>query len=79
MADPSARDVRLHGYWQVGRVALDEEGFRKLVRGEVVELRTADDHRVELILSDIGFGRMVDAVNEAIIEAPAPKRWRDDP
>lgn len=64
------RGLRAH------RVALDEEGFRALVRGEVVRLRTADDHLVELILSDIGFGRMVDAVNAAIIEAPAAKRWQ---
>lgn len=60
------------------RVVMDEGGFRALVKGSVVRLRTADGALVELILSDIGFGRIVSAVNEAIIEAPPSKRWRND-
>lgn len=66
------------GLW-AHRAALDEEAFRKLVRGEVVRLRTQGDHYVELILSDIGFDVMLGCVHEAIVEAPAWKRWEKQP
>lgn len=58
--EPQQRDLWAH------RVVLDEGGFRALVRGEVVRLRTADDHYVELILSDIGWGRMEKALVDAL-------------
>lgn len=56
-------------------VALDEAGFRALVKGEVVRLRAADGRVVELIFQDIGFDRMLAAVNEAIADAPVWRRW----
>lgn len=60
------------GLW-AHRAVLDEDAFRKLVRGEVVKLRTADDHYVELILSDIGWGRMEKALVDALKESERGK------
>lgn len=50
----------------VHRAVLDEGGLRELLKGKVVRLRTADDHLVELILSDIGFDRLVFALADAV-------------
>jgi hypothetical protein len=44
------------------RVVLDEAGFRRLVRGEVVALRTVAGEEVHLALADIGWAAMYDAV-----------------
>lgn len=52
---------------EVVRVALDEDAFRKLVRGEVVRVRSRGLW-VELILSDIGFGRMEKALVDALAD-----------
>ena len=47
------------------RVALSEADFRKLVRGETVIKETITGKVVELILSDIGWGRIYNAVDTA--------------
>jgi hypothetical protein len=46
-------------------VRLDEPGFRKLVAGESVSLETATGQEVRLILADIGWGRIRNAVEQA--------------
>lgn len=51
------------------RVALDEADFRTLVSGGVVTIsagRVVRGQRVEIILSDIGFGRMQAAIDDAM-------------
>ncbi len=55
-------------------VRLDEAHFRKIVAGESVTLLTSDGREVELILADIGWGRIFAAV-EATRDAA---RRRDD-
>jgi len=45
------------------RVRLDELTFRQLVAGEVVRLVAARGESVELILADIGFDKMLDAID----------------
>lgn len=59
-------------------MVLDEAGFCLLVKGKVVRVVAADGHLVEFILSDIGFDRMLSAVHEALLDAPAYTRWRND-
>jgi hypothetical protein len=44
------------------RFALDEKQFRQLVKGQVLRLTAHDGTEIEIILSDIGFDRMVLAV-----------------
>lgn len=49
------------------RVALNEEDFRNLVAGKVVTIssgRVVRGISVEIILSDIGWGRMYAAIEE---------------
>lgn len=48
---------------------LDEAEFRKLVSGKIVELPTRSDVTVSLILADIGWDRILEAVSLAISEA----------
>lgn len=50
------------------RIRLDEEDFRRLVKGEVVEQKLADGHAgaVRVILADIGFDVMAEAINDAM-------------
>jgi hypothetical protein len=48
------------------RIVLDEEAFRALVAGAVASFPTLGDRNVEIILSDIGFDRMLIAVEDAI-------------
>jgi hypothetical protein len=55
-------------------VRLDQDGFERLVCGEVVVLRTVDGREVRLILADIGFLEMYDAVERARVRARS--RWR---
>ena len=45
------------------RVRLDEKAFRALVAGKVITDRRAD---VEIILSDIGWPRMLRAIEDAM-------------
>jgi len=45
-------------------IRLDETEFRKLVKGEIVEIEGA-----RIILADIGFARMYNAINSAWDEA----------
>lgn len=47
------------------RAVIDEAAFRDLVAGRVATLRTADGGRVEIILSDIGWSRMLLAIDAA--------------
>lgn len=47
------------------RVALNERDFRRLVAGEEVEQRTPSGEVVRIILSDIGYSRMMLAVMSA--------------
>jgi hypothetical protein len=57
-----------HGSVGVVRVALDAAAFDRLVAGEMAVVRgiTADGVvQVEIILSDISFGRMRDALDRA--------------
>jgi hypothetical protein len=55
-------------------VRLERDGFERLVDGEAVSLRTVDGREVRLILADIGFMEMYDAVERARVRARA--RWR---
>jgi hypothetical protein len=48
------------------RLILDEEAFRELVAGKVVELMTTTNTPIELILSDIGWSRMLIAIEDAM-------------
>lgn len=48
------------------RIKLDEPGFRALCRGGEVTVKTRDGHVVKMILADIGFGPMADAVDDSI-------------
>jgi len=57
--DAVATDRKIQG--NVEYVRLDEDEFQKLVAGGVVELG-----RAKIILADIGFGRMLQAVHAAI-------------
>jgi hypothetical protein len=59
------------------RLALDEAAFRDLVAGNVVKLRTTTNLSVELLLSDIGWSRMLTAVEDAIRTAGAQALARD--
>jgi hypothetical protein len=54
-------------------VRLDFDGFKKLVDGEAVPLRTVGGLEVRLILADIGYLQMYDAINDARQRARA--RW----
>ena len=54
-------------------VRLDEPHFRKLVAGEHVTVLTGDGREVEIILADIGWGRIFAAV-EAAKEANRARR-----
>jgi hypothetical protein len=48
---------------------INEEAFRELVAGKVVTLRnTSNGTMVKLILEDIGWGRMLDAIAAAVGE-----------
>jgi hypothetical protein len=50
------------------RIVLDEEAFRALVAGAVASFPTLSDRNVEIILSDIGFDRMMDGGFRKAIE-----------
>ena len=45
-------------------VRLDEDGFRRLVRGESVSLHTTSGQEVRLILADIGWVKIRGAVED---------------
>jgi hypothetical protein len=47
------------------RAVLDESGFRLIVAGKVGQLQTYDGTRVDFILSDIGYDRMQQAIDDA--------------
>jgi hypothetical protein len=48
------------------RIALDERDFRALVAGGEVTKQDLGGDLVVIILSDIGFGRMRDAIRDAM-------------
>jgi hypothetical protein len=48
-----------------GRAVLDEAVFRELVAGRVVKLELNTGGHVELILRDIGWARMLQAIEDA--------------
>jgi hypothetical protein len=50
-------------------VALDECGFKTLLRGMAVTLNTVGGQEVRLILKDIGWGRIINAVEAAFEES----------
>jgi len=54
------------------RIALDEAAFCDLVAGKEVERADLRGHKVQLILSDIGWDRMVDAIAEAMMASELP-------
>lgn len=56
-------------------VRLEEADFKKLVAGEHVSLLTADGRAVEILLADIGWGRIQAAVEQAYRRSWRP---RDD-
>lgn len=52
------------------RIALGEVEFTALVNGQVVRVaKPGQDQPVEIILSDIGFGRMQKAIMDAVRNA----------
>lgn len=55
------------------RVALDEVRFRRLVAGQVVATAAAGGERVEIILSDIGWQRILRAIVDAMAGGPPTK------
>lgn len=57
------------------RARIDEQAFRELVAGRVAKLETSDgdDLTVEVILADVGWDRMVDAVTDAMVEHLTPE------
>ena len=57
-------------------VRLEEPHFRKLVAGERVAIETVAGDQVELILADIGWGRMLGAIETA--REAVRQRRRDD-
>jgi hypothetical protein len=57
------------------RIVINEDDFRALVIGRVASYRTGG-HQVELILSDIGYRRMIDAIIDALT---APHHGPPDP
>jgi hypothetical protein len=61
----------------VWRVALDEATFRQLVAGQTVAAIVGDGDRIEIILSDIGFGPMLIAIGDAM--TPGHPRGPPDP
>jgi hypothetical protein len=52
-------------YGRVPRFTIDEKGFRRLVAGETVILASPVDEPVYVILKDIGYGTMTDAIEAA--------------
>jgi hypothetical protein len=60
------------------------EDFRALVRGDVAELRDANDQLVRIVLEDFGFDGMIDAIRDAMTvevrepASPAPS-VQDEP
>jgi hypothetical protein len=62
------------------RAKIDEQAFRELVAGKVVRLETpryGAEIAIEVILEDIGWGRMLDAIANAVAEQLKDKP-RDD-
>ena len=57
------------------RVRLEEEDFRALVAGDVVKQKDiASGREIEVILADIGFGPMENALDDAIASTAAKSR-----
>jgi hypothetical protein len=59
----------------VYKVLLDSKQFKKLVKGEILEIWSGavvgEHEKIELALSDLGFGIMKNAIQEAQDEARA--------
>jgi hypothetical protein len=63
----------------MARAVIDEGAFRELVAGRSVRLPTGTRGQfVELILSDIGFSRMADAIADAKADALAAQWGKAD-
>ena len=52
------------------RIVLDQENFRTLVRGQVVEAKSPSGQVVKIVLQDIGFDVIIDEVRKAIERTP---------
>lgn len=48
------------------RIVLGEDEFRELVGGDEVQVRTLGAETVALILADIGWARMLTAIDDAM-------------
>jgi hypothetical protein len=56
-------------------LTISGKNFRALVRGDVAELRDANDQLVRIVLEDFGFDGMIDAIRDAMtaeVREPAP-------
>jgi len=51
------------------RIVINEETFKKLIRGDVAELSDGHGDKVKIILSDIGWHRMTALIIEAAEES----------
>ena len=51
------------------RIVIEDEHFRDLVAGKEVGLRTAQRRPVKMILADIGWARMYEALRTALVDA----------
>jgi hypothetical protein len=61
------------------RVALDEGAFRSLVAGRTVAVRLSDGGQAEIILSDIGWPKILRAVLDGIALEPGLPKGPPDP
>jgi hypothetical protein len=57
-------------------ISLEEDTFRDLVAGKVATVRSQTGQEVRIILSDIGFGRMLTAIANALGSPGAGHRQR---
>lgn len=55
------------------RISLDENDFRALLAGEIVS-KQIRDNKIEILLSDIGFGEMRNAIYETMAANKEPIR-----
>ena len=49
------------------RIMLDDNAFRRIVRGEVVEVLDNDNNKVDIAMSDIGWGQMQKHIDDAVM------------
>jgi hypothetical protein len=62
------------------RVVVDETGFRRLVAGQVLAFKAGDQRiEIEIVLSDIGWPRILRAVLDGIAPEPGLPKGPPDP